>query len=171
MILRGSGFRLRPVRKTDAASVAELANDPEIAKNTFHIPHPYRLRDARSWISRRVRDPKEHPRRDLVFVIDVGGRAVGAIGLHAISGHKAEIGYWLGRPFWGRGIMTRAVRLVVRHAFTKLKLRRVYAYTYLWNAGSQRVLIKAGFQREGLLRKNVEKHGRLYDDYVFSRVR
>jgi RimJ/RimL family protein N-acetyltransferase len=172
IILHSRHFRLRPIRLRDAASIARHAHDREIHRNTLNIPYPYTLRDAVAWIKRRRSDALRRPALNVVFGIEVDGQIVGAIGLHKIiSGHKAELGYWLGRQFWGRGIMTEAVRMVVRYGFRTLKLQRVYAFTYLWNTGSQRVLLKAGFRREGTLRKNVIKGRRVLDDYIFSIIR
>ena len=96
---------------------------------------------------------------------------VGCVDLmHYVPRHKAEIGYWLGRRFWGKGIMSVAVREVATFAFKKLKLKRVYAYTFPANKGSARVLQKNGFHREGVLRKSVVKKGKFFNDILWAKV-
>ncbi|MBI5404829.1 MAG: GNAT family N-acetyltransferase [Candidatus Kerfeldbacteria bacterium] len=170
-ILRGKHLNLRPMRANDAAAFAVQANDREISRNTISVRYPYQLKDAQSFIQKTKKYWRERPLVHTVFGIEVDGKIVGCIGLHKIvPGHKAEIGYWLGRSYRGRGLMTEAVRLVVRYAW-RLRLHRVYAFTFLWNTGSQRVLTKAGFRHEGILRKNVKKNGRALDDHIFSIVR
>jgi RimJ/RimL family protein N-acetyltransferase len=105
------------------------------------------------------------------FIIEIDGRAVGSIALVKISGHKAEIGYWLARSYWGKGIMTSAVMKITAFAYGRLKLRRLYALVFTHNKASMRVLQKAGFKLEGKLIKNVSKGKILLDEYIFSRVR
>lgn len=163
---------MRSVRPTDADAIAQYANDREIFRNTLKLPHPYTIRDARNWISRKMREEKSRRPENVVFGIDIDGQIVGAIGLHKITaGHEAEIGYWLARPYWGRGLMTEAVKLVTAYGFRVHKLRRVFAYTFTWNIASGRVLTKAGFAFEGTLRKHAVKKGKYLDDHVYSRVR
>jgi len=96
---------------------------------------------------------------------------VGGVGLRDVDGHKAEIGYWLAEAYWGRGITTEAVKLVVKYCFNRLKLRRLYAYVFPRNQASLRVLFKAGFKKEGLLKKNVVKNGKFFNDVLLAKVR
>ena len=108
-----------------------------------------------------------------VFAIDVGGFAVGAIGLkpgddvHRLS---AEIGYWLGEEFWNRGIATEAVKAVTEYAFESLEMVRVHAEVFAWNGASMRVLEKAGFMKEGVLTKSAIKDRKVIDQVVYARV-
>lgn len=133
------------------------------------FPHPYTRADARSWIrSAAAERPTRH------FAIEVDGRAVGGIGIHPMTDvHRgtAEIGYWLGREYWGRGIATEAVRALTEHAFASFDLARLEATVYEWNPASARVLEKAGFQLEGRLRKSIIKDGRTIDSLLYARVR
>lgn len=108
---------------------------------------------------------------EIRFAIDSGGEVIGGISLRNIEGHKAEIGYWLSEKYWGRGIMTKAVKLVCGFGFGKLRLRRIYATLFSNNRASARVLEKAGFKREGLLRKLHKKDGRLVDALMYAKVR
>ena len=84
--------------------------------------------------------------------------------------YSAELGYWLAEPFWGRGIMTQAVKIITAFAFSELNVLRVFAEPYTTNPTSARVLEKAGFVREGILRANVFKDGKVLDQYLYSFV-
>jgi len=166
--LYGTHFALRPLRMSDLESLLVHINDRAVARNTLTIPYPCRRREERTWLRGAVHKKKGQ----VLWAIDVDGRAVGTIGLHHLeSRHKAELGYWLGRDYWGQGIVTEAVELVTHYAFSTLHLRRVYAYVFPFNGGSQRVLEKAGYVREGLLRKNVNKKGKILDEIVYAKIR
>lgn len=168
----GTNFTLRPYRYGDEPSIAEQANNEKIYKPTLLIPYPYTLEDARQWVERNVRLAEQESPLDMNFAIEVGGKAVGSIGLaHIVPGHKAKIGYWLGEEYWGRGIMTKAVNLLVQYAFEELGLVRVYAGVFTWNKASQAVLKKAGFQLEGIHKKGVRKDGEFMNDHTYARVR
>ena len=108
------------------------------------------------------------------FAIAVDGKAVGGIGFHPgkdVGRRTAEIGYWLGEPYWGRGIVSEALRAVTEHAFAKHDLVRLQAHVFEWNTASARVLEKAGYTREARLRKSVTKEGRTVDSYLYALVR
>jgi ribosomal-protein-alanine N-acetyltransferase len=161
---------VRSFRADDAESLAHHANDHEIWINLRdRFPHPYTLADARAWIAHAVSN-EEPPS----FAIDVDGEVVGGIGLRLnddVERISAEIGYWVGRAYWGRGIATDAVRAVTEHAFTTRDLTRVYALPFADNAASIRVLEKAGYVREGLLRRSAIKHGIVRDQLMYATVR
>ncbi len=153
---------VRSWRETDAESLARHANNVHVAnwlRDAF--PHPYSLADARAFLARaRGADPKT------VFAIAVDGEAVGGIGftLHAdVERVAAEIGYWLGEPYWRRGIMTEALRAVTEFAVKQHRLTRVYALPFEGNAASCRVLEKAGYVLEARLRKSAIKGGKIID--------
>ncbi|MFZ6035739.1 MAG: GNAT family N-acetyltransferase [Patescibacteria group bacterium] len=165
-------FTLRPFRLSDAHDLVRHINDPVIARNTAHIPYPYRQRDALQFLRRQIIHRRNKPATDVTFAIIIDGSVVGGLGLHHIEQrHQAELGYWLSRQYRGRGIMTRAVREALRYGFVRLHLRRIYAYTYTYNPASARVLEKNGFVREGVLRKHAKKNGRLIDDILYAKVR
>lgn len=164
-------FILRPFKKGDEASLMENINSKKVYRPTLTIPYPYTTKDAKEWIKRNQRFAnKKHP-ESINFAIDIDGDVVGGIELSKIEGHRAEIGYWLGERYWRKGIMTEAVKVVTRFGFEKLGLRRIYAGVFPFNKASMRVLEKAGYQLEGILRKNVVKDGRLMDDYLYAKVR
>jgi RimJ/RimL family protein N-acetyltransferase len=105
---------------------------------------------------------------------DGSGTLIGGIGLHRgeqWASHRTEIGYWLGRPYWGQGIMTQVVRAVIRHAFEQLALTKLTAAVYAFNHASARVLEKCGFVEEGLLHRDLLKDGQLIDLRLFGLLR
>ena len=162
--------RLRRFRPEDVASVARHANDREVWINLRdRFPHPYTLDDARAWIDRLVAQPVATD-----FAIEVDGRAVGAIGFVAgddVSRGTAEIGYWLGREYWGRGIASAAVRALTANLLARPEFRRLHATVFAWNLASARVLEKAGYTLEGRLRSAITKDGRTADGLLYAIVR
>ena len=151
----------------DVDSIARYANNHAIWMNLRDaFPHPYEKHHARDYIrTMRQRDPETN------FAIAVGGEAVGGVGfvLHPdVERVSAEIGYWLGEPFWGRGIVTEALAAVTRHAIEAHGLTRVYALPFAWNAASCRVLEKAGYVLEARLRRSAIKNGEITDQLQYA---
>lgn len=164
------GCRLRSWKRADEASLVLHANNRNVWINLRdRFPHPYGRSDARAWLAHAaVQKPETN------FAIDVGGEAVGGIGFHVqedVHRRSAEIGYWLGEPFWGRGFATQAVRALTAYAFRAHDLVRIYACVFEWNPASGRVLEKAGFVREGRLRRSVTKDGRTIDQFLYAILR
>ncbi len=160
---------VRSWRTTDAESLALHANNRAIWRNLRDaFPHPYSLADAHAFLARaRAMDP------ETFFAIEIDGAAVGGIGysLHQdVERVSAEIGYWLGEPFWNRGVLSEALAAVTRHAIAAHDLTRVYALPYAWNAASCRVLAKAGYVLEGRLRKSARKDGEITDQFLWAFV-
>jgi len=147
------------------------ANDRDVWLNLQdRFPHPYTSEDARTWIG--ACEAQSEP--TLHFAIDVDDEAIGGAGLEPcqdVRRRTAEIGYWLGRTFWGRGIATAVVGELVAHAFTSLDVVRLEAAVYEWNPASARVLEKNGFVLEGRLRQSVFKDGRLGASLLYARLR
>ncbi len=159
--------KIRPFESADAGKLAELCNNKKIFDNLRdYIPYPYTLQDARDFINHcQVHDPPMN------YAILHGDELCGAIGLVPqtdVYTGSAEIGYWLGEPYWGKGIMTRAVRLMVSYGFEKLDLRRIFTSVFAHNPASARVLEKAGFQFEGTGRKAVIKNGIVRDELRYA---
>lgn len=155
----------------DAGSLARHANDRRVWRNLRDaFPHPYGLADAEAFI---VMAKNMSP--ETFFAVVVDGEAVGGIGftLHQdVERISAEIGYWLGAAFWGRGIMTAAVGAVTRYAFAQHgHLRRIYAVPYAWSTASMRVLEKAGYRLEGRMRQSALKDGEVTDQALYAIVR
>jgi len=151
----------------DEGSLARHANDRGVWLNLRDcFPHPYTLADAERWIAFATGQQPETN-----FAIAVGGEAVGGIGLTLhddVERCSAEVGYYVGRAYWGRGIATAALRVVAAHAFAAHSLTRVYALPFADNAASVRVLEKAGFRCEGRLRRSVVKDGVVRDQFVYA---
>lgn len=162
---------IREWRQADAADLARLADDREIWLGLRDLfPHPYGIGDALGFIALAGRmDPRTY------FAIDVDGELAGGIGYtrHTdVERIGAEVGYWLGRAFWGRGIATAALRLLTARAFAAdPELRRLWAVPFVTNIASARVLEKAGYTREGTLRQSAIKDGRVLDQFMYAIVR
>jgi RimJ/RimL family protein N-acetyltransferase len=162
-------YIIRDWQMEDAPSIAKYADNRKVWKNLRDgFPHPYRIQDAKIFI-KRVNEA--NPRT--VFTVATESEAIGSIGLMlGVDVHRftAEMGYWLAEPFWGQGIMTQGVRFFATWAFRELKLHRIYAAPYATNPASHRVLEKAGFTREGILRSSAYKDGRILDQFLYSRI-
>jgi RimJ/RimL family protein N-acetyltransferase len=133
------------------------------------FPSPYTRADADRFIAMAT-----GPSRNLLLAIEVDGRAAGGIGIHPLEDvyrGTAEIGYWLGEPFWGRGIATHAVRALVPVAFERYPVQRLQAGIFSSNPASMRVLEKCGFTKEAVHRQAITKHGFLLDEVLYVRYR
>ena len=154
----------------DQDDLVRHADDREVWINLRdRFPHPYTAADAQAWF-RHVAEVTPETN----FAIAVDGAAVGGIGISLnddVFRRSAEIGYWLGRPFWGRGIATSAVTEMTAWAFAHFDLCRLYAGVFEWNPASARVLERAGYLLEGRLRRNVTKNGRTIDQFLYALVR
>jgi RimJ/RimL family protein N-acetyltransferase len=170
LVFTSSDFLMRAWDAGDEQSLARHADNPRVAEMLRDgFPHPYTLADAREWLSAVLGNE-----RDVILAIEVDGEACGGIGLFPqkdVYRFNAEIGYWLSEDCWGRGIMSRAVGLMVNHAFGKMKLLRLYAAIYEHNPASMRVLEKNGFRREAIHRKAVIKGGRRLDEHLYALLR
>jgi len=164
-IIKSKEFTLRPPKLSDAKNIYLLQQDKEAKRMFVYVPNSI-----------------EKVRKDLVFerkrkdrdrlVIDIGGEAVGDIGITMIVPNlKGKIGYWIAKEYRGKGLMTKVVKLATDHWFKKYKLRRIYANTRPFNKPSARVLEKAGFKLEGLIRKDVLKDGKYYNNLLFAKIR
>ena len=158
---------LRPFTLADAPELQRLANAPEIAATTLHIPHPYPQGMAETWI-------KQHPRmfeagEGAVFAIELRREAalMGCVGLGCDSENQnAELGYWIGLPYWNRGYATEAARMVVAFGFAAFGLHRIKSSCFGSNPASARVLEKIGMRYEGRRREQLFKEGRGFEDVV-----
>lgn len=158
---------IRSWKHEDADSVARYADNRRIWLNLRDaFPHPYRLADARSFIDNCLARKPE-----TLFCIASDGKAIGSIGfsIHTdVERFGAEIGYWLAEPFWGRGIMTNALKALTEYAISTHHLHRIYALPYEWNPASMRVLEKAGYKLEGRMRHSAFKDGQLIDQFLYA---
>ncbi len=169
MPLATSFGEIREYAETDVAALVKYANNRNIRLNLRDaFPHPYTEAHAREFLAIVHR---QNP--TTFFTLAVDGEAVGGIGLvigEDVHRLTAELGYWLGEPFWGQGITTEAVRLFTKFAFERFGLVRIFAAPYAGNLASGRVLEKAGFALEGRLRASAIKDNRILDQFLFARV-
>lgn len=162
-------MKLRPLSLADSADVQRLAGDHAIADTTLTIPHPYKDSDAEEWIGKHQVEFDQGKGVTFAVVRKTDGILIGVIGLSAmVMGHQAELGYWIGRPYWNQGFCTEACREVLRYAFSKLDLIRVHSNHFSRNPASGRVMRKLGMQHEGSRRQHVKKDGRYEDLEVYG---
>ena len=145
-VLETQRLVLRAPQLVDGKAIAALANDRRIAENTARIPHPYRASDAESWIV----DVNADMEGETYLITLANGTVIGGCGFDMREGPAAEIGYWLGTRYWGKGYATEAVRALIDHAFTNLEHQALQSSVRVTNPGSRRVLEKCGFQWTGV---------------------
>jgi RimJ/RimL family protein N-acetyltransferase len=161
---------LRPFEAADAAGVQRFAGDKEVAATTINLPHPYPDGAAEMWINSHAALWEARERLTLAVTERAGGALVGAIGLDLnAANRRAELGYWIGRPFWNRGYATEAGRAVVDYGFGPLGLHRIMARYLARNPASGRVMQKLGMVEEGVLREHVLKWD-VFEDLVVCAV-
>jgi RimJ/RimL family protein N-acetyltransferase len=163
---------LRPFELTDGEDVRRLAGDRAIADTTLQIPHPYEVGMAEEWIL--TRRPKFEAGEEVVFAIVLRetGELIGAMGL-VIEGkfRRAELGYWIGRPYWGNGYCTEAGHAVLEYGFHSLNLNRIHAYHFQRNPASGKVMRKLGMKHEGSSPQHVMKWGAFEDIELYGMIR
>ncbi len=158
-ILETERLRLRPYTESDVAELVPLIGAREIAATTGRIPHPYSAEDARQFLSKIEAEAEVR----LAITLRDNGRLIGGIGLRLMEQHQqAELGYWLGVPYWGKGYATEAAREMLRYGFEQLKLHRIFATHFKNNSASGRILRKLGMKHEGCQRE----HFRKWDQFV-----
>ena len=163
MELRDGDIQLRPWTLDDVPAIVAACNDPDIQKWIPLIPRPYTDEDARAFVRGEVTGDSQQ------LAITEGGRVVGSIGMAVNSSRTGHIGYWCARGARGRGVTTRALRLLCKHGLEELQLERLELITDPDNRASQRVAQKVGFQREGVLRSHLlHPDGRRRDSVMFS---
>jgi len=170
MLLDLGDLRVRDWRKDDLESLLRYANNARIAVNLRdQFPHPYTRREGIEYLNyvRSMQVP-------VSFAIEFGGEAIGGVGFKQgidIARISVEMGYWLGEPFWGRGLTTRAVVAASDWAFGHYDIVRIFATTFAHNVASIRVLEKSGFEREGIMRRSAIKNGVILDQVLYAKVR
>lgn len=156
--LTGSRVVLRPFSLQDASIVQALAGAPEVASTTLTIPHPYPDGAAETWIETHAPGYAAGTLASFAIVAATTQEVVGAMGLAIKAAHaRAELGYWIGVPFWNRGYSTEAAAMILQFGFEALSLNRIYAQHFVRNPASGRVLQKVGMRYEGRLRQHVRR--------------
>jgi [ribosomal protein S5]-alanine N-acetyltransferase len=162
-------FRLRDWNFEDIPALVKYANNYNIWLNVRDLfPHPYKESDARDWIEKAITAPVTN------FAIATDMEAIGGIGFTPqtdVYRRSAEIGYWLGQPYWDQGIATRALCALAEYAFANFDLVRLYATVFEWNQASARVLEKSGFKLEARLINSVTKKERTIDSFLYALTR
>ncbi len=161
-------LRLRPYCDADIPALLPLIGTREVAATTLRIPHPYTEQDARAFLDSIQSD---HEAR-LAITLRSDGRLMGGIGLVIQEPHQhAELGYWLGASYWGRGYATEAAREMLRYGFDDLRLHRIFASYFEGNTASARVLQKIGMRHEGVQREHVCKWGKFINSQLCGILR
>lgn len=165
-------YRIREWRIEDAVRLAEMLNNKNILNNLRDgLPYPYTVSDAEEYITSMLAAEK---RKTFAFAITIEDKVVGSIGVFRcdnIHSRTAEMGYYIGEPYWGRGLGTSAVTQACNYIFENTDIIRIFAEPFAHNVASCRVLEKAGFNFEGLLRSNAVKNGKVIDMKMYSLIK
>jgi ribosomal-protein-alanine N-acetyltransferase len=161
------GVKLSELTIQDSLRISELANDFELWSNLRDaMPHPYTIKDAKQFVN----SDKENL-NSLTFAIRYDNELCGLIGLkldNDVYRHTAEVGFWIGKDFWGKGIATSALKQLIFLAFQKKSIKRLRAAVFEENYASMKVLVKCGFSKYGIGRKAVFKNDRFLDEHYFE---
>lgn len=178
MLVSSKGFSvsLRMLSVDDADAIAEHANDYDVVYNIAELgtfPFPYNRSDALEFIDSATRALINGSEFHYAVVIKGTDELVGIAGIKNIDykNRKCEVGYWLGKQFWGRGYASEAVSLLLYVAFMSLNLNKVYATVFTFNERSAAVLQQLGFKREGVIRENIFHVDKFVDDIMFGLLR
>ena len=167
--LTAGPIRLRGFRDLDQVRLAGLCNNRKIWDNVRdYLPSPYTEQNALDFIRLCQQEAPT-----TTFAIEYKGELAGCIGLVKqtdVYRLSAELGYWIGEPYWGKGIATQAVELITSYGFDQLGLVRIYSGVFEFNTASQRVLEKSGFKLEGIFEKSVIKNGRIHNELRYARL-
>lgn len=158
---------LRNLTEGDRSRLITLLNNEPVSRYmSDRVPFPYSLSDCDAFFEFVKNAPG-----DFFYAIEFDGKLIGGLGLHRQplnSSHVLELGYWIGQEFWNKGYASEAVKLGVKKAFSVEGINKVIARVYSGNIASEKVLIKNGFEEEGLLRGNILKKGKIYDEKIFG---
>lgn len=163
---------LRLLELGDAEAIERLASEKEVADTTMNIPHPYPLGSAAGFIQSRHEAAMHGDGYSFAVTLTEGGTFLGIVGLNIDKrNNKADLGYWIGRAYWGQGYCTEAAARVVQYAFEQLKLNKVFAAALTRNPASSRVMEKIGMKFEGILREHLCKEGQYEDVKCYGLLR
>lgn len=166
-VLKTPRLILRPYTEDDITELVPLIGAREVAATTLRIPHPYTEQDAKDFIA--ATQQGSLVRRTIRMRTD--GKLIGGVGLSTEEHQRAELGYWIGVPYWGHGYATEAAREILRYGFEQLQLNRIFAFHFGNNPASARVLIKLGMRHEGCQREHVRKWGQAVDLELYGILR
>jgi RimJ/RimL family protein N-acetyltransferase len=172
MIFVSHNICLSPVSEDDAASVVECMRDKEISYNTARIPYPYSMEDARIWLEDSIVFFEENGFYRNYAIRNESQHMIGAIGFHfnnGVESKDSEIGYWLGKSYWNRGIMTRVLRKFCEIAEKQYRMEILTAGVFIFNTASQRLLLGAGFRHTETTTGKIKKDGVKIDIMKFEK--
>jgi ribosomal-protein-alanine N-acetyltransferase len=163
---------IRPYKLTDAKGLQRLIGEYIVADTLLNVPHPYEDGMAEEWISKQKSLFEQGSNLNIVITHNKQGYLIGGIGLNLHKEHdNAELGYWIGKPYWGNGYCTEAARAVLKYGFEIIGLNRIYAFHYARNPASGRVMQKIGMKHEGCSRQNIKKWGKFEDSVNYGILR
>ena len=164
---------LRPIEETDVPALFPLINNADVAASMLSTSYPYPKDEFAAFVMRCCEEIERRERYEMAIVLKETGLPIGAVRFFHIAWEhlRTELGYWLGKAYWGRGYMTEAVRQMTRFGFEDLDLEKICAYCFTDNAASVRVLEKVGFKQEGHIRHAVRKNGEFSDVLLFGIIR
>ncbi len=169
--LIGSCFKLRSWKIGDEVSLLKYADNPNVSRYLGNIfPSPYTAADAKVWVDIQMLQTEPITNAALIIADEVAG-GIGITLQNDIYCKNARMGYWLGEPFWGKGIMTEAVALFTAYIFDSFEVMRIYAGVFGSNPASAKVLQKAGYQQEGNFKNSLFKNGLYDDEVIFAKHR
>ena len=174
LVIKGKRIDLIIPTMKDVDDICRNINDKLVAKYMSNVPHPYKRKDGEFFIKKIVKKGlKAKTDYPLSIYEKQKKEVIGGIGLHNIdkNNQRAEVGYWLGRKYWRQGYISEALGMILNFGFRRLKLRKIWAGVYHPNIPSQKLLMKAGFAKEGLLRKHTLKSSKEYDNVMFGMLR
>ncbi len=156
---------IRALQIDDANEIYKNINNEQVSRWTANVPHPYTLENAHDFIEYSNIAIENDKKLDLGIILKETGKLIGCAGFVDLDlkNNNAEIGYWLGEKYWGKGIMSEAVFAIIKYGFDNLKLHKIYGKHISENINSKRIFEKLGFKEEGLLREQVLKKGKYFD--------
>lgn len=161
-ILQTERLILSQLEEKDIPFIVELLQHRIFSDLTSNIPYPYVENDARSWV-KMSKEAFENNTGYTFAIRNKEGQIIGAIGLHDRDDDKAELGYWIGIPYWNKGYVTEAAKAIIDFGFNELKLNKIFATHFPHNPASGRIMEKAGMEQEAVLIKEVKKGGEYFD--------
>ncbi|WP_100011323.1 GNAT family N-acetyltransferase [Lentibacillus sediminis] len=160
---------VRDIELDDAGLIEKYASDYDLAKTTLNIPHPYPKGSAKEFVTASLQAQEEGKLLILAVTVKPENEFIGLINLNINKVfNRAELGYWIAKPFWGKGFGTEAAKEIVRVGFEELKLNRIYAQAFTTNPGSYRIMEKVGLKHEGILKEHVKRNGDYFDIKVYG---
>ncbi|MDQ0229919.1 GNAT family N-acetyltransferase [Metabacillus malikii] len=171
-ILQTSNLLLRPFQLSDAERVQQLAGDKDVAKTTLNIPHPYPIEAAVNWINTHPRLREQNNVFPMAVILKETNELIGSMTIRIDKQHrKGELGYWIGKAYWGKGYATEAAEEIVRYGFEEHNVNKICGTAIASNTASCKVMEKLGMKQEGKLEKDLFINGEFVDVAVFGRIK